>query len=192
MVLSSPPTLTAIGELALLQKPALAMFCSVKCPGDLVLKTYDLSQSFRDAGVYVISGFHSPIEKECLGLLMQGTQPVMHCLARSLEGMRLSPKQKAAIELGRLLLLSPFPAKKRRATMAQAEVRNRVVGAIAAAVFITYATPDGKTEAFAQELAVQGKPMLTFESEKTQNLLTLGAKAVTMEKVRQEYLNFSM
>jgi predicted Rossmann fold nucleotide-binding protein DprA/Smf involved in DNA uptake len=187
-IAASTPTLTTIGNLDILQKPTLALFCSVKCPGDLILKTYDLSQSLRDAGVPVISGFHSPMEKECLLLLMRGTQPIIHCPARSLEGMRLSPQQKDAIEVGRLLLLAPFPTKQKRATARQAEVRNKVVGAIASSVFIAYAAPGSKTEAFAQNLATQGKSLLTFESPDTHNLSMLGAKAVIPEVAPSQFL----
>jgi hypothetical protein len=128
------------------------------------------------------------MEKECLLLLMRGTQPIIHCPARSLEGMRLSPQQKDAIEVGRLLLLAPFPTKQKRATARQAEVRNKVVGAIASSVFIAYAAPGSKTEAFAQNLATQGKSLLTFESPDTHNLSMLGAKAVIPEVAPSQFL----
>lgn len=173
-----PLTLSTLGDLALLQQSTLALFCSVNCPGDLMLKTYALAQALREAGIPIISGFHSPMEKECLGLLLGGTQPILHCPARSLEGIRLSPAQREAVKSGRLLLLSPFSAPQRRATAAQAEKRNRVVGAIASASFIAYAAPGGKTEAFAQNLAERGQPLFTFESPHTENLFALGATAV--------------
>ncbi|MEB3290695.1 MAG: DNA-processing protein DprA [Leptolyngbya sp.] len=182
------PTLSLLGDQNLLNQPALALFCSVKCPGDLILNTYDLAQSLRDAGVPVISGFHSPMEKECLLLLMRGTQPMIHCPARSLEDMRLSPQRKVAIKAGRLLLLSPFSAKQKRATTTQAEVRNRVVGVIASSVFIAYAAPGSKTEAFAQNLVAQGKPILTFESSNTHNLVMLGARTLTPQTAPSEFL----
>jgi hypothetical protein len=34
------------------------------------LKTYDLARDLRDADVPVIGGFHTPMEKECLRLLL--------------------------------------------------------------------------------------------------------------------------
>ena len=104
---------------------------------------------------------------------------MLHAPARSLEGIRLSPEQKKAIQTGRLRVLSPFPAPQRRATAALAEKRNQMVGAMALASFMAYASPGGKTEAFAQNLIAQGKPLFTFESPNTENLLALGAKAVT-------------
>lgn len=85
----APAVVTARGNLAILANQMLALFCSVRCPGDLILKTYDLARSLRDAGVTVIGGFHSPMEKECLTLLLRGKQPVAVCLARALDSIRL-------------------------------------------------------------------------------------------------------
>lgn len=53
----------------------LALVCSVKCPGDLILKTYDLAQQLREAEVTIIGGFHSLMERECLTILLRGNQP---------------------------------------------------------------------------------------------------------------------
>lgn len=180
-VTSDLPTLHTIGNLDLLQQRAIALFCSVQCPGDLILKTYDLAQALRDAQVPVISGFHSPMEKECLRLLLRGTQPIIYCPARSLHTMRLAKDQKAAIAANQLLLLSPFTASQKRATTVLADKRNQLVVAIAQAVFIAYAAPSGKTEAFAQHLVQQDKPLFTFDSPDTENLLNLSAKTLTSD-----------
>lgn len=180
------PTLSAIGNVESLEKDAIALFCSVKCPGDLILKTYDLAQLWRDADVTVISGFHSSMEKECLRFLMRGHQPIIHCLARSLETMRLSAEQKTAIAQGRLLLLSPFPAKYKRMTATLAEKRNRVVGAIASQIFIAYADSEGKTERFAQDCYSQGKQIMTFASPNTKNLRQMGATVLSLETLKAQ------
>ena len=45
------------GNLQLLEEPLTALFCSARCPGDIILKTYDMACSMRDAGVPVIGGF---------------------------------------------------------------------------------------------------------------------------------------
>jgi predicted Rossmann fold nucleotide-binding protein DprA/Smf involved in DNA uptake len=164
------PTLTAIGNLRLLQKPvdswcgAIALFCSIQCPGELILKTYDLAQSLRDKGSPVISGFHTPIEQDCLKILLRGTQPIIHCPARSLNKIRLSPEQKQAIAENRLLLISPFSASYSRATADLAQKRNEMIGAISHTVFIAHAAPNSKTQAFAQRLVQTGKSVVTFNS----------------------------
>jgi predicted Rossmann fold nucleotide-binding protein DprA/Smf involved in DNA uptake len=79
-----PDKITAIGNLDILRHKSTAFFCSTKCPGDLIVKTYDIAQILRDAGMTVISGFHSPMERECLTILLRGTQPVIICPARSI------------------------------------------------------------------------------------------------------------
>src|SRR5437867_2686737 len=69
------PAIAAAGNLDLLQGRMLGLFCSKECPGDVILRIYDLVRALRDAGIPIIGGFHSPMEKECLTLLVRGTEP---------------------------------------------------------------------------------------------------------------------
>lgn len=174
----APIALTVLGNLDLLRQKKLALFCSVKCPGNLILQTYDLARALRDAGVAVIGGFHSPMEKECLTLLLRGTQPVIICPARSIERMRIPGEWKTPLAESRLLLLSPFAEKLRRATADLARKRNELVAALADAVFVAHAAPGSKTERFCQEVFSWSKPLLTLESGENAHLLALGAKPV--------------
>jgi predicted Rossmann fold nucleotide-binding protein DprA/Smf involved in DNA uptake len=48
---SAPQSITALGNPDILENNSTALFCSQKCPGDLILKTYDLAQIFRQAGM---------------------------------------------------------------------------------------------------------------------------------------------
>jgi predicted Rossmann fold nucleotide-binding protein DprA/Smf involved in DNA uptake len=174
-------TIAALGNLDALHSYKLALFCSVKCPGDLILKTYDLARDLRQAGVTVISGFHSPMERECLDILLRGTQPVVVCPARSLEGMRVRPEYRQPLEEGRLLFLSPFEARQRRATVEMAQYRNRFVAVLADQIFVAYAEPNGKTEQFCREVMAWGKPLYTLESKANAHLTAMGAKAALPE-----------
>jgi predicted Rossmann fold nucleotide-binding protein DprA/Smf involved in DNA uptake len=158
------PNLHAISNLSLFSQNAIALFCSIKCPGDLILKTYDLAQALRDAEIPVISGFHTPIKQDCLKILLRGTQPIIHCPARSLQKIRLSTEQKQTIGENRLILVSPFSASYPRVTAELAGKRNEMIGAIAHTIFIAYAAPNSKTLCFAQRLIKVGKSVLTFDS----------------------------
>ena len=175
----APATITARGNLdTLLNRtptPLVALFCSVQCSSAIILQTYDLAHTLRDAEVTVISGFHSPLEKECLNVLLDGTQPVIVCPARSIERLRLPAPWKAALLQGRLLLLSPFAEPQRRATIARAQVRNEVVAALADVLLITHATPGGRTERFCHTVRTWGKPLLALESHDNAHLFALGA-----------------
>jgi hypothetical protein len=88
----APMQVSAIGNTDILHEKKLAFFCSVRCPGSIIIQTYDCMKALRDAGVTVIGGFHSPMERECLNILLRGTQPAIICPARSLENMRIKPE----------------------------------------------------------------------------------------------------
>jgi predicted Rossmann fold nucleotide-binding protein DprA/Smf involved in DNA uptake len=179
------PRLWAVGNLAILERQLLGFFCSTQCPGEIILQTYDLARALRDAGVAVIGGFHSPMEKECLTLLLRGTQPVIVCPARSIERMRTSGEWKAPLAEGRLLLLSPFGEKFRRITAHLAQKRNEFVATLADAVFVVHAAPGSKTERFCCEVLTWDKPLLTLESDDNAGLLALGARPVRPENVSE-------
>jgi predicted Rossmann fold nucleotide-binding protein DprA/Smf involved in DNA uptake len=142
----APRTLNALGDLASLSQPKTALFCSVRCPGDAILRAYDAAQKLRDDGVTVVSGFHSPVEKECLRILLRGKQPVIICLARALEKIRIPGDWRGALETGRLLLLSPFEKRPRRPTIESSHQRNELVAALSDEALIIHATPGGSIE----------------------------------------------
>ncbi len=142
----APKTLTALGAVASLSQPKAALFCSVRCPGDAILRAYDVARKLRDEGVTIVSGFHSPVEKECLRILLRGKQPIIICLARSLEKIRIPVAWRGGLDTGRLLLLSPFEKRPRRPTVESSHQRNDLVAALADEVLIIHAEPGGSIE----------------------------------------------
>lgn len=119
----SAKNLRALGNTANTGGKKLALFCSKKCPGKFIIRTHDLAHTLREAGITVIGGFHSPVEKECLNVLLKGMQPMLICPARSLEGMQVPVAWRAPLRQGRLPLLPPFKKKHGRATAVLAQKR---------------------------------------------------------------------
>ncbi len=150
---NTPVRLWAIGRLDLISLPKTALFCSKSCPGDAILKAMDQAQKWRNRGRCIISGFHSPIEKECLQILLRGRQPIIISPARSLEGMRIPTEWRRGIEAGRILLLSSFESSQRRLTAALSEQRNKMVAAMADEVYFAHITPGGKTARLAEQVS---------------------------------------
>jgi len=175
----TPKTLTAIGNPDILQSKTLAVFSSAKCPGNIILKTYDLLRQLRKRGLTVISGFHSAIERECLNILLKGRQSVIICPARSIEGMRIKPEYRKPLEDGRLLILSPFSGKEKRISSDKAVRRNYFVAALATAIFIPYAAPGSKTKTFCQELLKWGKQVYTIDDAKNTHLMEEGIPTIS-------------
>ena len=148
----APARLTTAGSIALLGQPKTALFCSSRCPGEAILRAYDQAARWRDAGRCVISGFHSPVEKECLRILLRGSQPVIICPARTLEKMRLPSDWQKALADGRLLILSGFSGSEHRVTSALAARRNELVAALADEVWFAHVAPGGEMERLAGKL----------------------------------------
>ena len=172
-----------IGDVKILSNPLLGLLCSIRCPGRVIVQTYDLAHALRDAGVPVIGGFHSPMEKECLDFLLRGKQPVVVCPARSITNMRMPSAWREACDEGRLLILSPFAPKHGRISALLAERRNRFVSLLADQFFIPYAASGSKTEQLCQDLLSAGKQVYTFKSEKESVIARAGAVPITVDRL---------
>ncbi len=172
------PRIWALGDLKILEKPLLGFFCSVKCPGELILRSYDLARSLRDTETSVIGSFHSPIEKDCLELLLKGTQPIILCPARSIENMLVKKIFRQPLNEGRILFLSPFEKKIKRQTGQTSQFRNQFVGMLANAVFVAYAQAGGKLEQLCREILELKKTLYTFESDYNKPLIEMGAISI--------------
>ncbi len=147
----APAQLSALGNLDLLELPRTALFCSVRCPGHAILTTYDQAAKWRDTGRCVISGFHSPVEKECLRILLRGSQPIIICPARTLP-QRVPPEWRQPLAAGRLLILSAFRPNEKRITTELALRRNEFVAALADELWFAHITPGGQMANLAQRL----------------------------------------
>ncbi len=155
-----------------------ALFCSSKCPGEIILKAHDLAQRFKEIGIPTIGGYHSPVEQECLRVLLRGAQPILLCPARSIENMRLKSVWKDAFAENRLLILSVFGSHQRRSTAALANQRNAFVAALADKICIAHAAEGSKTLEFAQMIISWGKPVFTFDTPANKALFQLGARRI--------------
>ena len=142
---NAPAQISAFGNLDLLALSKTALFCSTRCPGNVILKTYDQAAKWRDAGHCVISGFHSPVEKECLRILLRGSQPIIICPALTLP-QRVPAEWQQPLAYGRLLILSGFRATEKRMTAELAMRRNEFVAALADESWFAHITPGGHAE----------------------------------------------
>jgi predicted Rossmann fold nucleotide-binding protein DprA/Smf involved in DNA uptake len=180
---AAPATLRALGNRALLAEPIVALFCSVQAPGACVLAAYDLACALRDAGVTVSGGFQSPLERECLAFLLRGDGRMVVCPARGLEGMQIPAAWRGPLAGGRMLLLSPYPAARRRPTGAMCDARNEMVAALAAAVVVLHATPGGRLSRLAGGLARGGRPVYCLDLPENGDLRLAGARACGVDEI---------
>ena len=174
-----------LGQTTLLKSLKLGLLSSQKCVGDVILKTYDFARAVRYSESAIVSGFHSPIEKDCLPLLLRGSASIIIVQGRRLSTTRLPAEWQKAIAAGRLLLISPFTEKQKRVTSQLAEERNRFVASLADEILIAYAHPGGKTEKLAHKLLHSGKRVYTFNSKHNSALIEMGAVAIEPDHFRK-------
>lgn len=161
---------------------SIAFFCSQSCPGDVILRAQDWANA-RDAhSPPVVGGFHTPVERDVLRILLRGNAPVTIVLARTVTGWRppapLGLAIRDAIAAGFAEIVSPLSETHRRTTAASAETRNRHILTLAPTILIAHGTPGGKTEALARAAMERGVSVQTFASPHNANLIQLGATAL--------------
>lgn len=174
----APEVITTLGQHSLLESPLLAVFCSARCPGSLIMQAQDVAHSLRDRHSAIIGGFHTPVEQAFLDVLLAGASPLVVCPARGMP-QKLEKKFKKPLEEGRLLLLSPFNDGERRITADLAASRNRFVAALAERVLFIHAVPGGQTERLAREVIGWGKPVYTLADAANSNLVEMGTVPVS-------------
>ncbi len=161
----------------------LGFICSIQCPGSIVIRALDAARELRDANVCVIGGFHSPMERECLEILLRGKQRVGYCPAHGLDSLVLTESQSAAIKEGRLVLIAAFPPELRKATVEQAVQRNCLIADLAAALWVPHAAPAGKVWTTVRKTLAVGKPVYTFDDPGNRELLDAGAKPLDVSAI---------
>jgi predicted Rossmann fold nucleotide-binding protein DprA/Smf involved in DNA uptake len=183
-----PPVaqLWAIGNLDILKTPLLGLFCSTRCPGNVILRIYDLALALREAEVPIISGFHTPMEKECLDVFLRGTQPIVLCPARDIQRLRLPAAWRKPLADGRLLIVSTIAAAQRRPTASLAEQRNRFVATLAQTICVAHAAPGSRTERLCAELVAQGKRVYTLGLAENAHLVQCGVVSCSVSELIQQ------
>ncbi len=181
---SAPEKLYVIGDATVLQQSAVAFVCSVKCPGSVVIHTFDAIRELRDAGVVVVGGFHSPMEQECLEFLLRGKQPVIMSPAKGLSRPRLSTIQRDAIEAGRLTLVSIFPETDTRTNKKQSQSRNEFVAALSPSLLIPHASQGGNAELIARQALERGQPLYTISDPENDVLIKFGATSYSCLQIK--------
>ena len=134
------------GDVSLLDSRLDALLCSRACPGDKIIEAIDLAQRWRAENRAIISGFHTPVEKECFRIFLRGPQQVVVCPARGLDPFQLPNEWGAKFKCGELLIISPFDSSIRRPTKETAEARNKLVVDLATSVTIIHASAGGHLE----------------------------------------------
>lgn len=145
-----------VGNIELINYPLLAIFSSAKCPTSQILKVHDYAKEIRDGEMGVISGFHAPVEKEVLEVLLKGSCPIIVVLGRRLEGARIPVAWRTEVEKGRILVLSPFKEYQSYVTKEMSLKRNDLAARIAGQVMVVHASEGGNLQGQVEKWKSEG------------------------------------
>ena len=179
----APDFISFSGNYNLINEKKLAVFVSAKCPGSIIFKTYEFVRQLRRHNISFVSGFHSPMEKECMRTLAGGDAGIIWFLAKSLKSFSLHPDFNSLFDSGRLLILSPFSDSVNRIKKETAVYRNLLAAALSDEVFLPFASPEGKMENFCLQLLSFGKSVYTLDTIEAQNIIDRGAQPINVEDV---------
>lgn len=119
-----------------MKNPKIGFLCSRNPSPDAVLEAYAWAREQCDLGTTVISGFHSPVEKDVYNILARRGANLIHVLARSLP-LRFTPTQHFLLATERMLILTAHDNSENRATRKSCLKRNELVHSFADTMFFT-------------------------------------------------------
>lgn len=99
------------GNLALLDRPSVAFFASRVVPPAIREQALQWAEQCCATDRVVMSGFHSPLEKEVFQLLLKARHPVVWGLGRTLY-RRYPPEVEKALSEARILIFSVRRAQR--------------------------------------------------------------------------------
>lgn len=137
--------LTGVGNAALLGGPMIAFFASRTCPGSAIRAAMDWAVAEARSGRTVISGFHSPLERSVLEVLLTARSKAVIALARDVGKARLPAAWRQAVLRDEIAIVSVEPDVQ-RLTEDLASLRNDWVAALADNIVIGHAEPGGGLE----------------------------------------------
>jgi predicted Rossmann fold nucleotide-binding protein DprA/Smf involved in DNA uptake len=143
---TAPAELWALGNHEILARRKLGLFCSVVCPADILQGAAGVVHGLRNHDVVVASGFHSPVEKECLRVLLEDHVPTLVGFARGLKNIRMPSAWRRPLKEGRLVVVSAFDDLPRSPTRKSSRQRNELIAAMSDEILILHAEPGGNIE----------------------------------------------
>lgn len=167
------------------QCPSLGIAASVASSATLSEAALELLRSLLRNGLVFVGGFHSPLERLCLKLLIQEGEPALACVGRSLKGVQAPQLWRAALLEERLLLVSAANEMCKRPTRESIRIRNECVAALSTSFLALSAVGGSKTEAVCRRLIESGRQVWALDHPQNRALLAAGALPATADSAGQ-------
>lgn len=135
-----------------------AFFASRQCPGSAIRMALEWALLTAREGRPVVGGFHSPLERSVLELLLEACSPTVVVLARDIKAARLPADWKKGVAQGHLTVVSAV-TDRRQLSRDRAAARNDLVTALASRIVVAHASPNGNLASQVKEWQHRGIPI---------------------------------
>ena len=178
-------TLWSLGDSSILSRRLLGIVSARQTDSDLALKSSQLlKQLALPKQAAFIGGWHSPLEKEALKVVLAAAVPLVFCIPKALDRFVMSVDMENRVNDRQVLLLTHCSPKAKRITRNASIRRNQMVADLAGALLVLSA-PAGSSSLSLAKLALRhGKPVLTPEHRMNQELLAYSALPATLDNIR--------
>ena len=133
-----------IGNTGLLKYPLTGFLCSRKCPAATILETHETVKKWaNDPERTIVSGFHSPVEQECMRLLIRGKANIIYFPAREIDHLTIRKEWQHPLNNNRMLIITLASIKTKQMSSTETDKRNQQIAALSHELYIPYATPGG-------------------------------------------------
>ena len=151
----------AAGPMELLSQPKTGFFCSSKCPGRIILKTFDAITQMRDEGQILMGGFHSMMEWECLSILLRGRQLIIWVSSTKHCWNAIETGTPASLPAGATAHPVALRARQQKNDSGPRRTAQSFVAALCDRMFVAHAAANSRTAALVEEFRTKGKPIFT-------------------------------
>lgn len=184
-----PSRLWYLGNTSLLKQPIVGILSARAGASDLSSNTAELLRQVAGSKATFIGGWHSPLEKESLKILLRESPPTIVCLAKSINRFGFLQELKTLLNQDRLLLLTHCSPHAKRISR-DASVRRNHLAAGLANVLLVLAAPEGSaTFKLARSVIELPKPVFALEHPANESLLASGAFSATFERIQKSLRN---
>jgi hypothetical protein len=169
---SAPPDI--LGSPDLLCKGDIAIFASVGCPPSIHQALQPVMRVLAEEPRVIIGGFHSPAERACLPILLEGCCRIAIWLSGAPERHPAAWLYQEAIRAGKVALIAPFSKddQARLRLHERAHRRNQLAALLAEALLILYAKQGGKIDRLCQRAMMEWvKPVYALNHPDNQRLI---------------------
>lgn len=181
-----PPKLWCAGEQRILNNRLLGIISAREADAELTARSAQLLEQLASLKeVAFIGGWHSPLEKEALRVLLGSSAKIVMCVAKSLRRLTPPLEIENRVRQGQALLLTHCSPKAKRISREASLRRNQLVMGLAAALLILSAPEGSSSLDLAKSALHYGKPVLTPEHRLNDRLLAAGALPATLENIQR-------